>query len=678
MRVTDSGLFKIPQKQLRSIGFQPQEVQNWRLTYRGVEIPFWLTNSSAAAELVFYAPPTQSEYSKDAYFVFSPRTSPIQEGDREVYTSLKTLDLKSIIQKLSDGLKGYILVPTVIEEDVLYQPLAGGDPWFWRRLVSPSEQEITFSLKQAVQGKALLRVNLWASTEAALTPDHHYQIYLNKNLAADESWDGTGYHQLEAIIPATFFQKGINRLSIVGILPPKIIVDVVYLDSIELYTWQEPILEKDQALVFGVSDSSAIIDLRHLFNPDWLLDITNPLSPTLANDASSIENPGYVYLAAKSTAIQSVNRIETATFEEKDLPFAHQNAQFLIIGPPDLLSPLHPLVELRRREGLTVETQDINSIYAQYGGYPEPQAIRHYLQDISSLNPRLEYVLLIGDSTYDPKGFENDTTINRLPTFFIQTLYGGQTSTELPFAVLGPNGLNFMNESDHYPIKLAVGRLPAQNSQQVTNYVQKLLAYTNLQRPASPIKVVAVADPQGDMFSAEAKTFLDFWGESTTKELFAPSAGSKKTASAINHYFQNGTTVLGYFGHGSIEMWGKDRLFTSAEAAKLTKSPSIPLVIQLTCLTGYYIHPKIESLSEALLWNPNGGALAIIAPSSLTLPNDQSFLTKSFVANFQNGNHDRIGNIWMHTLSDVALNSQGIRDVLATYTLLGDPTIIVK
>lgn len=676
--VAKSGLVKIKSQQLQLIGFQPRQYQDWRLTYRGIEIPFWMSDSTKTADLIFYVPPTYSEYSRDTYFILSPKSISYFKKDNTIYQSLKILDIGSIIQKIPSSETAAILTPAMFSEDKLFQPLAESDVWFWERFVSPVEKEFPFELDQPVLDKAFLRVNLWASTSAGVSPNHHYQLFLNGNVIAEEAWDGDGYHPIEAIIPSNYFKKGSNTLSIKGILPPQIKVDIVYLDTIELYTWQKPALQNNQALIFGVSDGLPNQDELKLSQKDWLLDITNPLSPTLVDRTLSLETKNHLFLAAKSSAIQNVSRMDIVANNPHDEAVAHQNADYLIIGQKDLLDPLTPLIEKRKREGLIVETQEVSAIYAQYGGYPEANAVRQYLQDVSSLNPKLKYVLLVGDSTYDPKGLASDPSINRLPTFYIQTLYGGKTSSELPFAVLKQMGLEFLQNNDHFPLTVAVGRLPAQNTQQVENWVNKMLAYESRQAPSSPMKIVAVADPQGDMFASEAQTFLDKWGESTQKDLYTPPAGTTEAPGFIAHYFQSGSTVLGYFGHGSIEMWGKDQLFTAAEAAKLSNSPFFPLVLQMTCLTGYYIHPKLESLSEALLWNPNGGAVVVIAPSSLTLPDDQGFLTNSFVDHFRKSNHDRIGDIWIQALREIGLTNQGVRDVLATYSLFGDPTLVIR
>ena len=677
IRVPASGLYRISSEQLREIGFNVEKTDEWQLSYRGIEIPFWLSPSDKLADLVFYAPETQSLYAKESYFILSPPSAQPLAKDPNATASLKILALKPLLTKLSSPKDGSVLVPKNMEEDKLYQPLANEDAWFWVRLVSPGEKEIQFELNQAITGDALLRVNLWSGTEAAVNPDHHYQIKLNDQIIADEVWDGKGNHSIETVVPTNILQKGKNKLVFSGILPPQIFAEISYLDSIELYTWQKPELNNHFQLVFGVADATALSELTDLVKRDWLLDITSPLSPNYLTKDVPSELTGHLMLATKSSAIMESVTFEPLQFDEKDTPAAHRQVNYLIIGPADLLAPLQPLIEARRSEGLVVEIQDVQAIYPQYGGAPEPQAIRHYLQDVFALDPQLKYVMLVGDYSYDPKGLVSEDSANRLPTFFVQTIFGGQTSSEYPFAVLSFDNLDFLQTSEKYPIDIAVGRLPAQNRQQVENWVKKIMTYDNQPDVSSP-SVIAIADPQEGAFATEAQSFLDLWGDSTQTELYAPPAGSSDAVNVISQYFLSNPTVLAYFGHGSIEMWGKDQLFNREHAAQLSNSAHFPLVIQMTCLTGYYIHPKIESVSEALLWNPNGGAVILIAPSSLTLPDDQGFLTLSLVKHFTADKGDRIGDVWIRTLRDISLNSQGVRDVLATYSLLGDPSLILK
>ena len=100
---------------------------------------------------------------------------------------------------------------------------------------------------------------------------------------------------------------------------------------------------------------------------------------------------------------------------------------------------------------------------------------------------------------------------------------------------------------------------------------------------------------------------------------------------------------MGYFGHGSVTQWGKDNLFTVKDVASLQNGDRLPLVINMTCLTGLFTHPKVQSLTETLLWKPDGGAVAVLAPTSLTLSGDQSFLSNALVQSFVERSHGAAG-----------------------------------
>lgn len=66
---------------------------------------------------------------------------------------------------------------------------------------------------------------------------------------------------------------------------------------------------------------------------------------------------------------------------------------------------------------------------------------------------------------------------------------------------------------------------------------------------------------------------------------------------------------------------GKDRLFNPGDGP-LENGDRLPIVLNMTCLTALFTHPQVESLAESLLWQRKGGVVAVLAPTSLTLPTD--------------------------------------------------------
>ncbi|MGB9521380.1 MAG: hypothetical protein ACPL6F_01365, partial [Anaerolineales bacterium] len=124
IQVPQSGLYRIPYSQLQSIGFQIANAREWRLSYRGMEIPFWFSNQSDSADLLFFAPPTQSQYVKDIYLILAPKTATFFDKDDSIFNSLKIHDLNNVFQKLAAPDNGFVMVPLILEEDAVFQPLA--------------------------------------------------------------------------------------------------------------------------------------------------------------------------------------------------------------------------------------------------------------------------------------------------------------------------------------------------------------------------------------------------------------------------------------------------------------------------------------------------------------------------------------------------------------------------
>ena len=95
----------------------------------------------------------------------------------------------------------------------------------------------------------------------------------------------------------------------------------------------------------------------------------------------------------------------------------------------------------------------------------------------------------------------------------------------------------------------------------------------------------------------------------------------------------------------------------------------------MTCLTGLFTHPKAESLAETLLWDASGGAVAVLAPTSLTLPGDQSLLSHALVKAFLQNPSTPIGELLYQARRQVPTDTQGALDVMETFLLFGDPAL---
>ncbi|MCX8061664.1 MAG: C25 family cysteine peptidase, partial [Anaerolineales bacterium] len=617
--------------------------------------------------------PTRSPYWRENVFLLQTKSSFALSPDPELPTLLWQIEPPpdNLWEKQPHGT---VLSYFYLEQNNLYQSLAEGDHWFWYKLLNKQEQKVTLRFESSPMGEVFLRLWIYSATEAPVQPDHALQVIVNDNYVQEISWDGKGYQQVEVFVPAEYFRQGENQLTLSIPDLEGVFAQVSYLDKIDFYHWQIlPSLAEAFQFKFFADESLNLDSIESLGSELWIWSVDDPLNPRQLGRAEELPVAGELkrYLWANKRGFQTpsaLRLIMSDAMQVQDDP----EITYLAIGPKELLVPLKPLLDLRKAEGLAIETA-VEDIYDWYSGFAEPQAIRAYLTKAIQEYPSLQYVLLVGDATYDPAQNITKAESNRLPTFFVDTIFGGQTSTELPFSILNQPGLDFLDSEPVFQPTIAVGRLPASSPQQVRQWVSKVLEYEKGGMKPHTEAVLAVADPHEAYFSREATDFTELWDIVTHKDVFLPQAGETDLQEKIQTYFQQDYQVIAYFGHGAIDLWGKDEIFTAQEAQALTGQGSYPIVLNFTCLTGYYIHPEVMSLTESLLWNPKGGAILVIAPTSLTLADDQGFLWKAFVESYQGQKKGRIGDVWRDTLARIPLTNEGIRDVVVTYTVFGDP-----
>jgi hypothetical protein len=351
-----------------------------------------------------------------------------------------------------------------------------------------------------------------------------------------------------------------------------------------------------------------------------------------------------------------------------------------VISTPDLLPELEPLIEWRRQQGLAVMAIPIQAIYDQFNaGNPGPEAVRIFLDTVQKTwQVKPGYLFLVGDASYDSLAYQSSPNGNRLPTFFVRTRFGGETASDFGFALPGlgdwpaPGG-----EIISYP-ELAVGRIPARTAEQVRTYVEKVLSYESSSLPASKgwlKQILAIADPSEARFATDADNFLGEMPERYETEFLGPAAGQTNFTEMIVDRLNRGNWLVAYFGHGSLNMWGKDKLLSSPDVQKLANSRQLPIIIQMTCLTGLFTHPTKTSLAEALLFEPGDGAIATLAPTSLTLPEDQSYLSFAFTRALMDGRNQRLGEAFLAVQRQVLSENPDGQDVLWTFLLFGDPAL---
>ncbi|NUM43313.1 MAG: hypothetical protein HUU38_01290 [Anaerolineales bacterium] len=653
LRVTvrEPGIYALPWPELARLGFADAPPAQLRLFNLGEPQPLWFSGTGDDLTLYFYGHLLETPYTAENVYILTTHPAPLSA--ELTLTAAQPPVFNSSHQHF--------------EENLIYLPRAEAEhTWYWKNFTAPKTEPIEFTLDHFAPGEATLRVALFANTEATnLDPDHHLRLLLNDTLLVDETWDGRGGHLIEQTFPTETLRAGKNTLTLELPGDTGAIVETLLLDWIEL-TYPNPLIAENARV--GFRGTGEVLTLTGFDTPPFLFDLAlaGDGSPVEITPSDSLQIPtisDHFYQAVGPTGF-----LTPLAFSPAQLTPALRTAQadYLAIGPPDLLEALQPLLDHRTAQGLTTLAVPVYAIYDQFGGgLAHPDAIRKFLQYAAqtwATPPR--YVVLVGDSTYDPRGYQTSPQLNRVPTFFRFTFFGGETASDVAFAQL---------DDDHYP-DLIVGRIPARTADQVAILVQKTLAYEQ-NPPSVGQRILAIADGQEASFATDAETFLGNFPTTYTPVLLTPPKGDTAAAGQITDKLNEGVLFMSYFGHGSITMLGKDRIFSVEDGLALENGAQLPIMINITCLAGLFTHPEVDSLTEVMLWNPNGGAVAALSATSLTVPSDQAFLTQAFVDALAQNPDATLGELFLTAQRLLPIESEGVREVMDTFLLFGDPAL---
>jgi len=336
---------------------------------------------------------------------------------------------------------------------------------------------------------------------------------------------------------------------------------------------------------------------------------------------------------------------------------ASSGADLLIIGHRSLLPALESLRALRERQGLKVAVVDVESVFDEFSfGAKSPQAIRDFLayaKDTWSRPPR--YLLLVGDTSFDPRNYLGYGYLDLLPTKLVDTKYL-ETASDDWFADFDGDGI----------VDIPVGRLPVQTAWEAATVVGKIVAYEGA-AACSRVLLVADANDTGNDFeglSGAVKAVLP--ATVTVAEVYRGQLWDA-ALSTLTSQLNLGQAVVNYIGHGSNEVWHGNLLTT--DAALQLKHDRLPVWLPMTCLNGYFQAPYGDSLAEALLKAPFGGAVAVWASSGLTESKDQLPIDEALVRLLFSGAPTTLGDA---TLAAKAAATDA--DVRSTWIFFGDPT----
>ena len=229
-------------------------------------------------------------------------------------------------------------------------------------------------------------------------------------------------------------------------------------------------------------------------------------------------------------------------------------ADFVIVTTDELVTAVTPLKTHRESQGLQTAIVSVEDLYDTFSnGHTTPEAIQSFLQyAVENWTPSPKYGLLIGDATLDHHGYVNKPPMQHVPSFVVPVTFGGETISDAPITDFDGNGR----------FDLALGRWPVSTTQEVTNLIQRTIAYETKTNLTNATLIVDPAEP----------SFAQMGERLGGNGRFTPLTTSPLQLESTNWF-------TAYIGHGSLTQWGQTGILhpNNLPAKMPTHHPSIHL-----------------------------------------------------------------------------------------------------
>jgi hypothetical protein len=438
--------------------------------------------------------------------------------------------------------------------------------------------------------------------------------------------------------------------------------DVSYIDTARL-TYPRRYRAEHDSLRFSLAAGAAARITGFTGRDVTLVDITQLRSPRLLRPSVEAARHGFTALIGRAPRARTFLALTTPAAPAaavKNRPSRwHETggADLVIIGYRSFLPQLARLKEYREKQGLKVALVDVEDLYDEFTfGAHDPRAIKAFLAGArAQWRPAPRYVVLAGDATSDPRNYLGLPARDFVPTKIVDTEYM-ETASDDWFADFDADGVP----------EMAVGRLPIRTSAEAVTVVDKIIGYEQGTTPPSR-EALLVSDTGFEPATGSlAKLLPSSTSAVTVNRRDGPSDAVVRKR--ILDVLDRGPAVVNFYGHGAVDIWTGAGLLESADARALKNADRLSLFVMMTCLNGYFIEPKTQSLAEALLRAPHGGAFAVWASSGLTTPGDQIRANEELFRQLGATDVPRLGDAMVRAKSVI----QDL-DVRRTWILFGDP-----
>ena len=603
------------------------------------------------------------------------------------------------------------------------------EKWYWAKLTQIDKKPFTLPIDlrsyAPAAGPLRLTVDLrgWSYGSGARVqqPDHRIEVLWNASSLGFFESNGQARLRIDIpALPADLIVPGRNTLSLR--IPGRQgsdgqpIIDVLLVNWVELEFPRRRRLEADQQrIVLGPREGAATVVLSSEEAGELLIYDDHDHRWDARSYRRETSPDGTRFLLAVPATAKELHTVANGAFRqpamiEVDRPSRlkspENQADYVMIVHPSLRRTLEPLAELHRRRGLTVQVVDVRDIYEEYSdGQRRPEAIQAFLADAWHhwQVPRLRFVLLVGDASWDSRSEEvadeNYADWTYQPGELLQfvknrsTPYAdaGQKSRDLIPAwtwdtqeghAASDNYFACVDGDDILP-DLAIGRLPIVEKAELAGIIAKIETYLSSLESGKTEdwqqRALFVSNQELIYQNASDRVAkgLETAGLAVTKVYPQVDATDNRVSvAALEKAFNEGLLLVHFIGHGGRYIWRtgpedlkrNNDLFTLDNLDQLTPTSGLPFVMSLTCYSAPFDHPTADSIGEKLLRIPGKGAIAVLAAAWRNAPSAD--FSQRILEELQ-----KPGATLGEAIEAAKNQPSMTEDSIRQYNLLGDPAL---
>ena len=663
------------------------------LYYQGQQLSIEVTGEAdghfdAEDQIIFWAGPFDYKYSaEDVYWLTIGESA----GRR--------------VQQQSDPLTNPLTVSSFMavqhfEENSFYRSFLPGDDSLERYLwyfVNNSQPWVShFNVTDPSDGSGTLNLRLFGYFQnPSINPDHHAKIYLNDQFLGEAMWEGQTWITVSVQMQG-FLVVGDNTLRVETPADLGISYDIAGVDWFDI-EYSSRLTATNDRLIITQPEAG-----------EWHYDVTGFTDPQAQNmrvytisdpyNIKSMSNFNYLPDGSIYTLSFEAEVAEAETFltfgtgslmapvfvqsyEPPDWLDSENPLEMLIVSHSSFSLQAERLAEYKRSTGLETLAVEVQSVYDIFNyGVQDVRAIRGFLA-YALENWGTEYVLLFGDGHYDPKnhlGYNQPVFIP--PYLAFSDPWWGETASDNHFVYL---------VGDDLLPDMMIGRLTPEIEQQAETTVDKILAYSQADDDNWINRVLSVADNAdsgGDFNLIASNLFNEVKPDYITlsKVHFGVNYTDLTAAQdAIRDEINSGVAIINYIGHASYSAWAVELLFSTSAVSNLTNEEMLPVVLAMTCMEGYFLHPyrpdQTEydanlALAEEMTRATKNGAIATWSPTGLGIVTGHDYLNRGFLEEFFSSENVTLGQATLRGINNLWATGNNL-DLLETYMIFGDPSI---